>query len=94
MIVSVDVTDPPDGKEVVVGNNDAISPVGEVDVDRTIVPEYWLRLVSLTVEVPFVDGPMVRLAGLLERLKSAFATVAEMVTVWALAPPTPVTLTE
>jgi hypothetical protein len=93
VIVSVEVAEPPDVSAVVEGDRDVVSPVGEVDVDSVIVPVNWLRLLRVTVDVPGVEGPMIRLVGLLEMLKSGVETLAVRVVVWVFDPLVPVTLT-
>ncbi len=87
------MADPPEDKVIVGGLSDAVSPDGLIDVVSVTVPENWMRLVRLMVEVPVVDSGVVRLVGLLVMEKSGVTTRAVMVVRWVIDPLVPVTLT-
>jgi len=91
--VRVEVADPPEKRVTLGGLSDAVSPEGVTCVESETVPENWVRLVRLIVEVAVVDCAIVRLVGLLEIVKSAVTTLAVIVVRWVIDPPVPVTLT-
>ncbi len=87
------MADPPEERVMLGGLSDAVSPDGVIDVVSVTVPENWMRLVRLIVEVPLVDSGVVRLVGLLVMEKSGVTTLAVMVVRWVIDPLVPVTLT-
>ena len=91
--MSVAVEDPPDEIVMVEGDREVTSPGSETDGESATVPENWLRLASMIVTAPDVDGGSVILVGMLEILKSALVTLTVRLITWTLDPPVPVTLT-
>ncbi len=67
-IVSVEVAVPPDVRETLLVLRDVVNPLGELDLERDIVPLKPPRLVRVMVEVAELPGVMVIDGGLEEML--------------------------